>query len=90
MTHSKKAFLAVLAVHLVVVAGSVLLLTIKRDSLQFYARDYTYFIEQAARLADPRLSNRFTLNIEGNNFLGLQGTEGVSTIYQAIHAEYFR
>src|SRR5512147_669453 len=85
-----KILLADLVIYLAAVAASVALNELKRESLQFHTRDFPYFIEQAARLADPRLSNRFALNIDGNNFLGLQGPEGVKGVYQAIHAEYFR
>ncbi len=76
--------------YLLAVTFSVYCLALKRDALQFHTRDYPYFIEQAVRLADPQLSNRFALNIDGYNFLGLQGPEGVKTIYQAIHLEIFR
>ncbi len=63
---------------------------IKRDALGFHPRDYNYFIEQAAKLTDPGLIKRFALNIEGHNWIGLQGIEGVKSLYQAIHNEYFR
>jgi hypothetical protein len=69
---------------------SIYCLTLKRDALQFHTRDYNYFIEQAARLTDPQMTKRFTLNIEGYNFLGLQGIEGVKSLYHAIHTEIFR
>lgn len=86
----KKLLLAAAAVYLVMVLLAVGLLGLKRQALRFHTRDYNYFVEQAARLADPRLTNRFALNIEGYNFLGLQGIEGVKNLYHAIHAEYFR
>jgi hypothetical protein len=72
------------------VVVSTICLTLKRDALQFHTRDYNYFIEQATRLTDPQMTKRFTLNIEGYNFLGLQGIEGVKSLYHAIHTEYFR
>jgi hypothetical protein len=80
----------VLAVFGLMVLVSSICLTLKRDALQFHTRDYNYFIEQAARLADPQMTKRFTLNIEGYNFLGQQGIEGVKSLYHAIHTEYFR
>ena len=88
---NRKTILAlVITLYLLAVVSSVSLLTLKRDALQFHTRDYPYFVEQAARLADPLLSNRYALNIDGYNFLGLQGTQGVKAIYQALHTGYFR
>ena len=81
---------AALLLYCVASAFSVYTLQLKRDALGFHTRDYNYFIEQAARLADPGLTNRYATNIEGHNFAGLQGIEGVRSIYQAIHNEYFR
>ena len=77
-------------VYALAVLLSVSLLLLKRDALQFHTRDYNYFVEHAARLADPNLEKSFALNIEGYNMLGLQGLEGVKSLYHAIHAEYFR
>ena len=85
-----KILLIAIVLYLAAVAGSVALNELKSASLQFHTRDYNYFIEQAAKLADPRLTNRFALNVDGNNFIGLQGTEGVKSMFQAIHTEYFR
>jgi hypothetical protein len=86
----KRLLLLVTLVYLLLAGIATSALAIKRDSLSFHARDYSYFIEQAARLADPRLSDRLALNLEGFNFIGLRGTEGALSIYHAIHAEYFR
>jgi hypothetical protein len=86
----KRVILFALMVYLLSVGFSVYLLDLKRASLQFHSRDYNYFIEQAAKLADPKLKDRFALNIEGSNFIGLIGSEGVVNIFQAIHIEYFR
>lgn len=88
--HLKRALAFAAVIYLLAVSFSVYCLVLKRDAIQFHTRDYSYFIEQAAKLADPRLTNRFALNIEGRNFLGLQGTEAVNNPYQAIHTEYFR
>jgi len=80
----------IVIIYLFIVGLSSFFLVLKRDALQFHDRDYNYFIEQAARFTDPQMSKRFALNIEGYNFLGLQGIEGVKNLYHAIHAEYFR
>lgn len=79
-----------LVTYLLMVALTVILLVMKRDGLQFHQRDYNYFVEQAARLSDPLMTKRFAMNIEGFNFLGLQGIEGTRSLIQAIHTEYFR
>jgi len=86
----KQKILIALAIYLAAVVLSVSLLTLKLGALRFHPRDYNYFVEQAARLTDPRLANSYALQIEGYNFLGLQGVEGVKSLYHAIHAEYFR
>lgn len=86
----KRTLLLATCLYLLSVIFSVYCLELKRSALQFHTRDYNYFIEQAARLVDPQLEDRFALNIEGFNFIGLQGIEGAKNLYQAIHAEYFR
>ena len=78
------------AVYICVVILSVSLHILKQDSLRFHPWDYNYFVEQAARLTDPRLADRFAMQIEGYNFIGLQGVEGVKSLYHAVHTEYFR
>jgi hypothetical protein len=89
-SNAKKVLWFTILVYLLMVAVSTRLLVLKREALQFHTRDYNYFIEQAARLTDPQMSKRFALNIEGYNFLGFRGVEGVKNLYHAIHAEYFR
>lgn len=86
----RRVLLFSLAVYIIMVVLSTWMMLLKRDSLQFHTRDYNYFVEFAARLSDPNLSNRFALNIEGFNFLGLQGIEGETHITQAIHVSFFR
>lgn len=88
-TRKQKIFLA-LALYIAVVFLSVNIHILKRDALRFHPRDYNYYAEQAARLTDPGLAKSFAMHIEGYNFLGLQGVEGVISLYHAIHAEYFR
>ncbi len=87
---NRKIILLAAIIYLLMVSVSVYVFVLKRDALRFHSRDYNYFIEQAARLADPELSNTFALNVNGYNFLGLQGIEGVKGVYHAIHAEWFR
>ena len=69
---------------------SVYFFILKWDGLQFHPHDYNYFVEQAARLASPLLSNTVSFNVNGYNFLNMRGIEGVKGVYQAIHAEWFR
>jgi hypothetical protein len=87
---SKLGLVFVISIFGLMVVASSYFLTLKRDALRFHTRDYNYFIEQAARLTDPQMAKHYTLNIEGYNFLGLQGVEGVKSLYHATHAEYFR
>ena len=86
----KGIFLLACLAYLALVAFAAGSLALRRDALQFHTRDYNYFIEQAARMTDPQMSKRLTLNIEGFNFLGLQGIELAYSLYHAIHTEYFR
>jgi hypothetical protein len=86
----KQKILIALLVYLLAVVASVNLLSLKRDALRFHQKDYNYFVEQAARLTDPGLANSYALQIEGYNFLGLQGVEGVKSLYHAVHTAYFR
>ena len=85
-----KIFAFAACLYAVLVLVSVYTLVIKRDALRFHTRDYNYFIEQAARLTDPQMRKELTLQIEGYNLFGLQGLEGVKSLYHAIHTEYFR
>lgn len=90
-TFQKKRLIGfAVVVYLLMVIISVMFLVMKQDALQFHTRDYNYFIEQAARLTDPNMTKRFSMNIEGYNMLGLQGIEGARSLIQAIHTEYFR
>lgn len=90
LPNRRQLILLSVSIYALAVIFSTNLLVLKREALQFHTRDYNYFIEQAARLTDPRLAKSFALNIEGYNLLGLQGLEGVKSLYHAIHAEYFR
>jgi hypothetical protein len=83
-------FLLAVLVFSLAVSVSVYAFTLKRDALKFHTRDYSYFIEMAVKLTDPGLTKRYATNIEGNNLVGLQGIEGVKSIYHSIHTEYYR
>lgn len=65
-------------------------MVLKHHALAFHDRDLNYFLEFAARASDPELEDRFSFNIEGFNFIGLQEIEAVNGIYQTIHLEPFR
>lgn len=80
----------ILAFYLLSVSGGVAALTLRRDALAFHTRDYNYYVEFAARLADPQLIDRYSINIEGYNMAGLQGIEGVVSLHQTIHSEPYR
>jgi hypothetical protein len=56
-------------------------------SLEFHSRDYAFYAQFAARLLNPNLTNRYALQPEGYNFLGLVGTEGVYSLHQSLHLE---
>lgn len=89
-SHWKKSLTFAIIVYLLMVALATMLFILRRDALAFHTRDFNYFMEQAARLVDPGLSNEFALNIEGYNFLGLQGIEGTANLIHALHTSYFR
>ncbi len=86
----KRVLIFAVIVYLGSVIFSVMVMEQRRVSLQFHTRDYPYFIEFAARVADPNLRDRMAMNGDGYNFLGMGGSESAIDIFQALHAEYFR
>jgi hypothetical protein len=57
------------------------------QAMEFHARDYTYYLQFAAKLLHDRLTPHHSLNPEGFNFLGFHGIDGEAGLHQAIHIE---
>lgn len=62
----------------------------KARALRYHTRDYPFYLQFAAKLLDPRLPDRFTINPNGFNYLGFVGTEGAASFHQALHIEPLR
>ena len=69
---------------------AILYLDLKRQALGYHQRDYPFYIQFAAKLFDPELSRRFSLNPDGFNYLRFAGTEGERSFQQSIHLEPIR
>lgn len=57
------------------------------QAMEFHSRDYTYYLQFAAKLLHDRLTPHHSLNPEGFNFLGFHGIDGEAGLHQAIHIE---
>ena len=69
------------------VAASYLFCYTKLYALGYHTRDYPFYLQFAAKSLDPALSKLYSINPFGYNFLGLDGIEGMSGLYQTIHLE---
>jgi hypothetical protein len=92
MLGRKRIGKVVLALFLTAVVVAAVFNYFKLRSLGFHTRDFAFYLEFAAKLLDPALSNRYSLNPVGYNFLGcpgvdFPGTEGTGNFHQAIHFE---
>ena len=56
-------------------------------SLSFHARDYSYYVEFAAKITNPDLENRYSINPIGNNVFSQKGAEAQNSFHQSIHFE---
>jgi hypothetical protein len=59
----------------------------KLHSLAFHEKDFVYYLEFAAKLFDPSVTPRFSVNPEGYNVFRLMGTDGAVGLHDAIHLE---
>lgn len=60
---------------------------LKFKSLNFHPRDFPFYLQFAAKLGDQNLSNQYSLNPDGHNFLGFHGTEAEDNFHQSLHFE---
>ena len=51
------------------------------QAMEFHARDYTYYLQFAAKLLHGRLTPHHSLNPEGFNFLGFYGVDGEAGLH---------
>ena len=59
----------------------------KYRALAFHSRDYAYYLQFAARLSDPTLSNRFAVSPFGHSMLGFADIDGRGSLHRGIHFE---
>lgn len=59
----------------------------KHYALGYHTRDYPFYFQFATKVLDPAIANRYTINPFGYNFLGMDGVEGMTGLYQTIHLE---
>ncbi|MBN2501666.1 MAG: hypothetical protein JXB38_12865 [Anaerolineales bacterium] len=76
-----------LAVFVAVLVLAANFLNQKFHALAYQEVDFGFYMQFAAKLADPQLSDRYSLTGDGYNLLGLTGTEGQFGFHQAIHFE---
>jgi len=74
-------------IYLIAVALSLLLSTLKHESLGFQQRDYPFYLQFSAKLLDKDLTKVYSINPNGENWLHYFGTEGETGFYQSIHLE---
>ena len=73
--------------YLIAVVLSVWFNVLKLNALGFHTRDFPFYLQFAAKLFDPALSNVYSMNPDGYNFLGYDGVEGMRSLLQTIHFE---
>lgn len=59
----------------------------KFKSLNFHPRDFPFYLQFAAKLGDRNLSDQYSLNPDGHNFIGFYGTEGEDNFHRTLHFE---
>jgi len=62
-------------------------INLKLHTLSFDQVDYPFYLQFSAKLFDPSLSARYSLNPEGGNWLGYTGVEGKDHFHQSLHLE---
>jgi hypothetical protein len=62
-------------------------INLKLQTLSFDTVDYPFYLQFSAKLFDPNLSHRYSLNPEGGNWLGYTGVEGKDHFHQSLHFE---
>ncbi len=81
--------LSILLTALIAIAclAAILFNQLTLQAMEFHTRDYTYYLQFAAKLLHDRLTPHHSLNPEGFNFLGFHGIDGEAGLHQAIHIE---
>jgi hypothetical protein len=69
---------------------SLLLANLKRAALAYDEVDYAFYAQFAARLSDPQLTDAYSAQPQGYNFLGYTGTDGKDNIHQSVHFEWIK
>lgn len=60
---------------------------IKHRSINFYPKDYAFYLQFASKLLDRNITKSYSLNPNGNNWLFFHGTEGINNFHQSLHLE---
>ena len=71
----------------VAVVGATRFNQAKVSALAFHTRDFPFYMQYAAKMLDPSLSDQYALNPSGYNMLGFSGVEGTRGLHQTIHFE---
>jgi hypothetical protein len=91
MEHTTKAgrkyLVGVLTVYVLICSIAAVYSYFKLKSLDFHPRDFPFYLQFAVKLSDPNLSDRYSLNPDGHNFIGFYGTEGETNFHQMLHLE---
>ena len=72
---------------MICVIGSLAFANLKRAALAYGEVDYAFYAQFAARFADPQLTDAYSAQPRGYNFIGYTGTDGKDNLHQSIHSE---
>ncbi len=82
--------LIVFAFYIFCVFVSLYFANLKRVALGYDEIDYAFYAQFAARFAEPHLSDQYTVQPQGYNFVGYMGTDGKDTLHQSVHFELIK
>jgi hypothetical protein len=86
-TAKRKYLVLVLIGYVLICSIAAVYSYLKFKSLNFHPRDFPFYLQFAAKLGDQNLTNQYSLNPDGHNFIGFYGTEAEDNFHQALHLE---
>jgi hypothetical protein len=86
-TAKRKYLVLVLIGYVLICSISTVYSYFKFKSLNFHPRDFPFYLQFAAKLSDQNLTDQYSLNPDGNNFIGFYGTEAEDNFHRTLHLE---
>jgi hypothetical protein len=87
LTAKRKYTILILIGYVLICGITTVYSYLKFKSLNFHPRDFPFYLQFAAKLGDQNLTDQYSLNPDGHNFIGFHGTEAEDNFHQALHLE---